>query len=53
MYNFFIVFFITTIISAQSLENPNTSPLHILGKISKEKQKIESTDSFNPEWVKI
>ena len=49
---FFIVFFLTTIISAQSLENPNTSPFHILGKISKEKQKIESTDSFNPEWVK-
>ena len=36
----------------RSLENPNTSPFHILGKISKEKQKIESTDSFNPEWVK-
>ena len=53
MYNFFfIVFFLTTIISAQSLENPNTSPLHILGKISKEKKKIESTDSFNPKWVK-
>ena len=48
----FIVFLFTTIISAQSLEDPNTSPLHILGKISKEKQKIESTDSFNPDWVK-
>ena len=40
----FIVFLFTTIISAQSLENPNTSPLHILGKISKEKQKIKSLD---------
>ena len=47
-----IVFLFTTIISAQSLENPNTSPLHILGKISKENQKIENTNSFNPEWVK-
>ena len=49
---FFIVFLYTTIISAQSLENPNTSPLHILGKISKQKQKIETTETFNPEWVK-
>jgi len=47
-----ILFLFTTIISAQSLENPNTSPLHILGKISKKNQKIENTDSFNPEWVK-
>ena len=49
---FFIVFLCTTIISAQSLENPNTSPLHILGKISKQKHKIETTETFNPEWVK-
>ena len=53
MYNFFfIVFFLVITISAQSLENPNTSPIHILGEISKEEQKIESTDSFNPDWVK-
>ena len=53
MYNFFLIlFFLTTIISAQSLENPNTSPVHILGKISKGKQNTVSTDSFNPEWIK-
>ena len=53
MYNFFfIVFFLTSIICAQSLENPNTSPIHILGKISKNKQKTETNGSFNPDWVK-
>jgi len=53
MYNFFfIVFFLTTIISAQSLENPNTSPIHILGKISKKQQNTQRSDSFDPDWVK-
>ena len=53
MYNFFfIVFFLTSIICAQSLENPNTSPIHILGKISKDKQNTETNGSFNPDWVK-
>jgi len=53
MYNFFfIVFFLTSIICTQSLENPNTSPIHILGKISKYKQNIETNVSFNPNWVK-
>jgi len=47
-----IIFLNTLIISAQSLENPNTSPLYILGKISKQKQKIETTESFNPDWVR-
>ena len=50
--NFFIVFFLTSIICAQSLENPNTSPIHILGKISKDKQNTETNGSFNPDWVK-
>ena len=52
MHYFFVVFFYTAIISSQSLENPNTSPIHILGKISKQKQKIDTTESFNPAWVK-
>ena len=53
MYNFFfIVFFLTSIICAQSLENPNTSPIHILGKISKKQQNTQRSDSFDPDWVK-
>ena len=37
---------------SQVLENPNTSPVYILGTIKKDTSKILHPHSFNPEWVK-
>ena len=37
---------------SQTLENPNTSPVHTLGTIKKDTIKTIHLSSFNPEWVK-
>jgi len=39
-------------LKSQTLENPNTSPVHTLGKIEKDTLKTIPSYSFNPEWVK-
>ncbi|MEL0269432.1 MAG: hypothetical protein VXA17_03105, partial [bacterium] len=39
-------------LKSQTLENPNTSPVHTLGTIEKNKLKFIGYNSFNPEWVK-
>tara|TARA_A100001234_G_scaffold196134_1_gene185451 strand:- start:103 stop:837 length:735 start_codon:yes stop_codon:yes gene_type:complete len=39
-------------LKSQTLENPNTSPVHTLGTIKKDTLKIIQPDSFNPDWVK-
>ena len=39
-------------LKSQTLENPNTSPIHTLGTIEKDTSKLVSFNSFNPEWVK-
>ena len=39
-------------LKSQTLENPNTSPVHTLGTIEKNTLKLISYNSFNPEWVK-
>ena len=39
-------------LKSQTLENPNTSPVHTLGKIEKDTLKTIRSTSFNPEWVK-
>ena len=52
-----ILFFVGLILcsielKSQTLENPNTSPVHILGAIEKDTLKFLRYHSFNPEWVK-
>ena len=39
-------------LKSQTLENPNTSPVHILGTIEKDTLKTIRYTSFKPEWVK-
>jgi murein DD-endopeptidase MepM/ murein hydrolase activator NlpD len=39
-------------LKSQTLENPNTSPIHTLGTIEKDKLKTIHLSSFNPIWVK-
>jgi len=39
-------------LKSQTLENPNTSPVHTLGIIEKDKLKNIRSNSFNSEWVK-
>ena len=39
-------------LKSQSLEDPNTSPVHTLGTIEKDTLKTIRFSSFNPEWVK-
>ena len=39
-------------LKSQSLEDPNTSPVHTLGTIEKDTLKFLRNQSFNPEWVK-
>ena len=39
-------------LKSQTLENPNTSPVHTLGTIEKDTLKTIRYTSFNPEWVK-
>ena len=39
-------------LKSQTLENPNTSPVHTLGTIEENTLKLISYNSFNPEWVK-
>ena len=39
-------------LKSQTLENPNTSPIHTLGTIEKDTLKFVRFNSFNPEWVK-
>ena len=46
----FILFSIE--LKSQSLEDPNTSPVHTLGTIEKDTLKTIRFSSFNPEWVK-
>ena len=46
----FILFSIE--LKSQSLEDPNTSPVHTLGTIEKNTLKTIHFSSFNPEWVK-
>ena len=41
-----------SIVKFQTLENPNTSPLHVLANIKKAKTKVVSQDIFNSSWVK-
>ena len=51
----YIIFVITLnmgIVKFQPLENPNTSPLHVLANIKKAKTKVVSQDIFNSNWVK-
>ena len=38
--------------SAQTLENANTSPIHILGTIHKTEDTTKLDTTFNPSWVK-
>tara|TARA_B100001564_G_C20668629_1_gene684972 strand:- start:4530 stop:5273 length:744 start_codon:yes stop_codon:yes gene_type:complete len=39
-------------LKSQTLENPNTSPVHTLATIKKDTLKIIRPTSFDPEWVK-
>ena len=39
-------------LKSQTLENPNTSPVHTLGTIEKSTLKFIGYNSFNPDWVK-
>mgnify|MGYP003312885413 CR=1 FL=1 len=39
-------------LKSQTLENPNTSPVHTLGTIEKDTLKTIPSTSFDPEWVK-
>ena len=39
-------------LKSQTLENPNTSPVHTLGTIEKDILSFVHLDSFNQEWVK-
>ena len=39
-------------LKSQTLENPNTSPVHTLGAIEKDTLITIRSSSFNPEWVK-
>ena len=39
-------------LKSQSLEDPNTSPVHTLGTIEKDTLKTIHSSFFNPEWVK-
>ena len=49
----FVGFILLSIeLKSQSLENPNTSPVHTLGTIEKDTLKTIRFSSFNPEWVK-
>ena len=49
----FVVLILFSIeLKSQTLENPNTSPVHTLGTIEKNTLKFISYNSFNPEWVK-
>ena len=40
------------ILFGQNFENPNSSPIHILSKITKKDEVIAPSNSFNQEWVK-
>ncbi len=39
-------------LKSQTLENPNTSPVHTLVTIKKDTSKITTSNSFNLDWVK-
>ena len=50
---FFVLLILLSIeLKSQTFENPNTSPIHILGTIEKNTLKFIRNNSFNPEWVK-
>ena len=51
-YIIFIIALNMGIVKFQPLENPNTSPLHVLANIKKVKTNIVSQDIFNSSWVK-
>jgi len=40
------------LITGQTLENSNTSPIHILGTINKSEKSTQPDTTFNPLWVK-
>ena len=49
----FVVLILFSIeLKSQTLENPNTSPVHTLGTIERDTLKFIGHNSFNPEWVK-
>ena len=49
----FVVLILFSIeLKSQTLENPNTSPVHTLGTIEENTLKYIGYNSFNPEWVK-
>ena len=49
---FVIIILFSLELKSQTLENPNTSPIHTLGTIEKDTLKLISYNIFNPEWVK-
>ena len=52
MIKYLILFLTIQLLNGQELENPNTSPIHVLSKIIKKDEIILETSAFNPEWVK-
>ena len=46
------LFFFSIELKSQTLENPNTSPVHTLGTIEKDTLEFVRFNSFNPAWVK-
>ena len=40
------------ILFGQDFENPNSSPIHVLSKITKKDEVIVPSNSFDQEWVK-
>ena len=47
-----IFLFCIQILFGQDFENPNSSPIHVLSKITKKDEVIVPSNSFNQEWVK-
>ena len=52
MIKLFLFILLSRLVLAQNLENSNTSPIHILGNISKLEKSTQLDTAFNPLWVK-
>ena len=52
MIRLFLFVLLSQLLPSQNLENPNTSPIHILGTINKLEKPTQLDTAFNPLWVK-